>query len=101
MDASTSQWLAASGRGPLARRDRRSIGVRFDRLHVGVGQAEMMADLMDQHMGDDGTERLLMVAPVVEDRPAIQPDHARHLGRCVFGAERQAGTLEQPRSWQA
>jgi hypothetical protein len=50
---------------------RRSAGIRLNRLHVVIGQAEMMADLMDQHMGDDGAQRLFMIAPVIEDRPAV------------------------------
>jgi hypothetical protein len=40
----------------------RSAGIRLNRLHVVVGQAEMMPDLVDQHMGDNSAERLLMVA---------------------------------------
>jgi hypothetical protein len=48
-----------------------TLGIRLDRFHVVVGQAEMMADFMDQHMGDDGAQRLVMVAPVVEDRPTV------------------------------
>src|SRR5262245_37383520 len=51
----------------------------LDRLHVGIRQAEMVADLMDQHMGDDGPERLLVLGPIIEDRSTIEPDHVGHL----------------------
>src|SRR5436305_14528049 len=34
-----------------------------------------MADLVDEHMGDDGAERLAMRRPVVENGPAIEKDH--------------------------
>src|SRR5215475_11247772 len=38
---------------------------RLNRLHIGVGQAEMVADLVDQHVADDVAERLLVLGPVV------------------------------------
>jgi hypothetical protein len=41
----------------------------------------MMADLMDQQMRDDSAQGLFVVAPVVEDRPAVQPDHVWHVQR--------------------
>ena len=56
----------------------------------------MMADLMDQHMRDDSAQGLFVVAPVVEDRPAVQPDHVWRVQRRAFGAEREAAPLEQP-----
>jgi hypothetical protein len=37
-------------------------------------------------MGNDGAQRLGVLTPVVEDRPAVQPDHVRHV-------------LRQRRSW--
>ena len=53
--------LRASGQGDRRARNRRgeyrlavlSRGFLLDAMHVGVGKAEMMADLMHQHMGDD------------------------------------------------
>ena len=53
--------LRASGQGDRRPRHRRgerglavlSRGFFLDAMHVGVGKAEMMADLMHQHMGDD------------------------------------------------
>src|SRR5580700_8224062 len=50
-----------------------SIRAGFDRLHVGVGQAEMVADLVHQHVGDDGAQRILVRGPIVEDRAPIKP----------------------------
>ena len=54
---------------PLSRR------VVLDALHIGIGQAEMMADLVHQYMGDDSTERFLVLDPIVEDRAAIKKYH--------------------------
>src|ERR1041384_1497212 len=45
----------------------------FDRLHVGVRQAEMVADLVHQHVRDDRAQRVVVLGPVVEDRTAIEP----------------------------
>ena len=38
------------------------LGRFFDRRHIGVRQAEMMANLMHQHMFDDGAKRLVVPA---------------------------------------
>ena len=35
----------------------------------------MMADLVNEHMGDDGAERLLVLGPIIEDGAAIEEDH--------------------------
>src|SRR5258708_37075844 len=53
---------------------RRSAGP-FDVLHVVVAEAEMMADLVDEDMAHDVGEILAGLAPVIEDRPAIEKDH--------------------------
>src|SRR5690606_9127187 len=72
------------------------IGCRFDRLHVRIREAEVVADLVDQNVGDDGPERLVVLGPVVEDGPAIEKDRIRHAstlrGRNVG---RQADTGEE------
>jgi len=47
--------------------------LRLDRLHVGVGKAEMVADFVNQHMADDMAKRLVMFSPVIQDRPAVEP----------------------------
>src|SRR3954451_7276080 len=36
----------------------------LDRLHIGVGEAEMVADFVDQHVPDNVAECLLMFGPV-------------------------------------
>ena len=38
------------------------IGRRFDGFHVFIGKAEMVADLVHQHMGDDLAQRLAVLA---------------------------------------
>jgi hypothetical protein len=35
----------------------KSLRAGFDRLHVGVRQPEVVADLVHQHVTDDGAER--------------------------------------------
>ena len=37
------------------------LALRLDRLHVGVGQAEMVADLVDQDVADDLAKRVVVV----------------------------------------
>src|ERR1700680_4795669 len=41
-------------------------GSRLDRLHVGVRQPKMMADLVDQHVTDDMAQGLLVLGPIVQ-----------------------------------
>ena len=56
----------------------------------------MVADLVDEDMGDDVLQRLVVLGPVVEDRPAIEPDVVGHLAReGCGGAVRHALALEQ------
>src|SRR5271166_200548 len=40
-----------------------------------------MADLMHQHMRDDRRERVLALAPEIEQRSAVEPDHVGHFAR--------------------
>ena len=61
----------------------------------------MVADLVDQNMSDNFGERILAVAPEVEQRPAIEPDHvgqfARLLDHAALGeppAAKQAQEVE-------
>lgn len=35
----------------------------------------MMGDLVDEHVADDVAQCLLVIGPVIEDRPAIEEDH--------------------------
>src|SRR5882672_4896816 len=55
----------------------------------------MVADFVNQHMADDMAQRLLMFGPVIEDRPAVEPDHVGQAGNVVIAAERQAEALEK------
>src|SRR6516164_484874 len=75
-------------RGP-----RRSTHACLDRGHVVVGKTEMVADLVHQHVGDDRAQRLVVLGPVVEDRPAVEPHHVGHLSGRAFRAKRQADAL--------
>src|SRR5215469_3858158 len=52
--------------------------LRLYGFHVVVGKAEMMADLVYQHVPDHVREVLAGLAPIVEDRPAIEKNHVRH-----------------------
>ena len=45
----------------------------------------MMADLVHQHVLDDRAERLIVLGPVIKDRPPVEPDHVRHLDRVALG----------------
>src|SRR2546429_1398975 len=47
----------------------------LDMRHVVVAEAEMMADLMDENVAYDVLEILAGLAPVIEDRTAIEKDH--------------------------
>jgi hypothetical protein len=42
-------------------------GARLNRSHIVVGQAEMMPDLMHQHVGYDCSQGLLVLGPIVEN----------------------------------
>ncbi len=48
--------------------------LRLDIFHIVIGQAEMMADLVDQNMGDDIAQRFFMFGPIVKDRTAVERD---------------------------
>ncbi len=51
----------------------------------------MMADLMDQDVGNDFVESVLVFGPIIEDRPAVKPHHIRHLpGKGLGCALREA-----------
>src|SRR6516164_7750488 len=43
----------------------------FDALPVLVAEAEMMADLVDQHVADNAGKVLAGLAPIIEDRPRV------------------------------
>src|SRR5690606_29616405 len=53
------------------------LGLRrgLDGFHLLVREAEMMAQFVDQHMGDDLAQRVVVVlGPVVENGAAIEED---------------------------
>src|SRR5262245_30307886 len=52
----------------------------FDALHVGIRQAEMVADFVHQDMGDYGAERFLVLGPIVENRAPVEEHHVGHRG---------------------
>ena len=70
------------------------LGTGFDRFHVFVRQAEMMADFVNQHVGDNFAQCILMLRPIIEDWPSIQPDHIGQLLGRYLRLEWQANTLE-------
>ena len=45
----------------------------------------MMADLVHEDVGDEVAEGFLVLGPVVEDRPAVEPDHVGELSRYERG----------------
>ena len=55
----------------------------------------MMTDLVHEHVFDDGAQRLVVLRPIIEDRPAIEPDHIRHLNRGTHRTKRQPDAMEQ------
>lgn len=56
----------------------------------------MMTDLMDEHMGDDVAQCLMMLGPVIENGAPIEEDHVgQHPGMGELLALREAGALEQ------
>src|SRR5262249_29043285 len=75
-------------------------GCSLDSLHIGIGEAKMMADLVHQNMLDDGAERFVVLSPIIENRPPIEPDHIRHLPGRAFRTKRQADALEEAEQFE-
>ncbi len=55
----------------------------------------MVADLVDEHVGDDVAERFLVLRPVIEDRAAVEGNAVRHLAGLDGEALADAAALEQ------
>src|SRR6478735_7239060 len=55
----------------------------------------MMPDLMHQDMGHDFSQGVLVLGPIIENRPAIEPDHVGHELRGRIRLEWQSDALEQ------
>ncbi len=51
----------------------------------------MVADLVNQYMGDNRAQRLAVLRPIVEDGPAIEENHVGQLPRLLDG-----GILDEP-----
>src|SRR5207248_9033057 len=71
------------------------VCLSLNRGHIVVREAKMVADLVDQHMADDMAEALVVLGPIVQDRPAVEPDHVgqpRHVTKTLLW---QADALEQ------
>src|SRR4051812_42495914 len=71
------------------------LGLFLELFHVVVRQAEMVADLVDQHMGDDVAQRLVVFGPVVQYRPAVEGDAVRAFAGLRVPALGDAAALEQ------
>ena len=74
------QQPPAAPQGHLSNRSRASCHGFLERVHVVVGKAEMMADLVDQDVRDEMLEAVLAVGPFIEDRAAEQADS---VGQCA------------------
>ena len=56
----------------------------------------MMADLVNEHMGDDRAQRIPVLGPIIEDGPAIEEDHVGKRSRMgQLLAMREAHALEK------
>src|SRR5215217_540428 len=79
------------------------VSPRFDFFHVLVGKAEMMAEFVDQHMGDDFAERVVVVlGPIVEDGAAVEEHGVGELPGLGHGAvfgEADAGEKAHQFEW--
>src|SRR5580698_11465174 len=55
----------------------------------------MMPDLVDQYVPNDLPQRLIMLGPVVQDRPPVEPDQIGQPGDVTGALMRQAGAVKQ------
>src|SRR5262245_63787577 len=53
----------------------RALRFRLDPLHVVVGEAEMVADLVNEDVAHQVSQVLAGFAPVVQQRAAVEEDH--------------------------
>src|SRR5580704_12377800 len=61
----------------------------LDPLHILVAEAEMVTDLVDHHVAHQFEQVLAAVAPVIEDRPAVEIDRVRMRQRIADALMRQ------------
>src|SRR5690606_31090963 len=100
----TSSRMRRSPRTTLAfsMRSSGSVIIVFDGVDLIIVEAQVMADLMDQHMGDDlGQTDIAALAPLIQNGAAIEED-ARRLRRRAhavpladMNAGIEAGQLER------
>ena len=75
LQATPATWrllLDAGWEGAESLRALSGSGRPLDRFHIVVGEAEMVADLVDQDMLHEMLERFLAFAPFEQDRRAIE-----------------------------
>src|SRR6266478_8098915 len=72
------------------------LGRVLDPLHIFVAEPEMMTDLVDQHMADHLEQILAALAPVIEDRPAVEEDHVELCPRVADTFVRQRDAAIEP-----
>ena len=58
-----------------------SVVIGFQMIHIVIGEAEMMADFVNQGIADEGLEIFAGLAPVIEQGTAIEEDAVDVLGR--------------------
>ncbi len=75
------QQPAAADAGDRAKLEQAQPGRLLDRMHVLVGEAEMVAGLVDDDVGDERLEADPGLRPFVEQGAAVEMDHRRQLAR--------------------
>src|SRR5260370_36111422 len=68
----------------------------LDPFHVGIAEPEMMADFVDQHVADDSEQIVARLAPVIEDRAAVEKDHVDRGQRIADALQRQRDAAIEP-----
>src|SRR5271170_3441834 len=69
-------WFIANAAG-IKGQKAASIHCGLDGSHIVVGEAEMMPDLVNQHMANDPSQCLVVFGPVIQDGAPVQPDQIR------------------------
>ena len=72
------------------------LSAGLDQGHVGVGEAEMVANLVDQHVADDAVYRLIIVAGVAEYGNTVEKDRVGQICGRRYAFERQPHAMIQP-----
>ena len=87
-----------TGRPPVLSPDGAESGLPagLDQGHVGVGEAKMVTDLVDQHVADDAVHWLAVSVGVTEDGDAVEKDPVGQTCRIQHAFERQSDAMIQP-----